>query len=1100
MQGAAHRSYRLGLDLGSNSIGWFIVWLSSEGQPVGLGPGGVRIFPDGRNREKISNAVERRTARGARRRRDRYLKRRTRLMDLLVAYGLMPAEEAARKKLEGLDPYELRALALDEPLPAHHIGRALFHLDQRRGFLSNRKTENRKDKESGIIKEAAGRLQAAMESERARTLGEFLYRRHRLRETVRVRNKSSGTKAEYDFYPTRKMALDEFDRIWDAQAPHHPSMTADARASLHHAIFDQRPLKQPPVGKCSLDPAANNEDAEGFRCPWAHPLAQRFRIWQEVRNLEIAESGKAPLKLSKEQGDLIALALFQKAKLSFDDIRGLLKLPPEATFNLESEKRQDVLGDQTAAKLSGKPLFGKAWRSFPLTRQMDIVAQLVGEPDDTKLTGWLVDEAGLDEDAAARVASAFLPDGHCRLGLRAIRKIIPFMDSGMTYPDAAKAAGYDHAQLPTGEQSPTGYLPYYGEWLQDDVLGSGDPRHPVDKRWGRFPNPTVHIGLGQLRRTVNALIRDYGAPAEIAVEMTRAFKLSPRQLAELEKEQTENQHKNEKRDDILREHKQAVNARNRLKLRLWEELNLKDLLDRRCPFSGEVIGIARLLSDEVEIEHLIPFQDSWDDSAANKTVSLRYANRAKGKRTPFEAFGASPVIDGRRYDWEDIAQRAAGLPKGKRWRFGPDARDRFNAVGGFQARQLNETGWLARVAKQYLASVTHPYKIHVLPGKLTAMIRGKWGLNELLPDHNFSDVKNRKDHRHHAIDAMVAAMTDRSLLHRMSSAYDDERDKIEIPPPWPSVRADLDAKLRAMTVSHRPDHGTQGQLFKDTAYGAVKDPARENESNNIYMSRKNALRERGKKKAQTPNNLVYRKLFVTLNSNELERIRDIRLRELVRQHVENKRPSSASELKAALQSFAERTDIVGLPNGIGRDGIRHDGIRHVRLVDVKDPAYMIPIRGNSGEIYKSYFGGENAFVEIFETSDGRWDGEAVSVFKANQEKVPKMEWPDKFPGAKLVMRIFKGDLIALDFNGQRTVMVVRQLDASNNRFKLAAHNEAGQLQDRHEKKKDEYTNDPFRWLMARYGTLKTMKAERVRVDELGRIWRVHAHETARSPR
>ena len=91
-------------------------------------------------------------------------------------------------------------------------------------------------------------------------------------------------------------------------------------------------------------------------------------------------------------------------------------------------------------------------------------------------------------------------------------------------------------------------------------------------------------------------------------------------------------------------------------------------------------------------------------------------------------------------------------------------------MGGFQARQLNETGWLARSAEQYLAAVTAPNKIRVLPGKMTAMIRRKWGLDTLLRDHNYSDAKNRKDHRHHAIDAMVAALTDRSLLQRMASA------------------------------------------------------------------------------------------------------------------------------------------------------------------------------------------------------------------------------------------------------------------------------------------------------------------------------------------
>ncbi len=1046
------RPFRLGIDVGSNSLGWFMVWLDGEGEPSSLGPGGVRIFPDGRDPQSgTSNAVDRRVARGARRRRDRYLKRRSHLMAALIRFKLMPEDKTARKALEKLDPYGLRAKALDQPLPPHHLGRALFHLNQRRGLLSNRKTE-KGDNEAGVIKQAAGKLEGLMRDSGARTLGEFFYGRQRTRQYVRARNRSTGTKAEYEFYPTRQMLLDEFDAIWQAQASHHPQMTDEARQAIAYeinGIFYQRPLKQPPVGKCSLDPAHDVNDRDGFRCSWAHPLAQRFRIWQEVRNLAIAETGKTPKPLSKEDGDKIALALLQTNKLSFDKMRSLLKLPAEASFNLESAKRQELLGDQTAAKLAHKSLFGKAWRGLSLERQIDIVTRIENEQDEARLIELLLAEAKLDHATAERVASAFLPDGHSRLGLRAIRKILPHMEAGMNYPDAAKAAGYDHALLPTGEVSPTGYLPYYGEWLPDDVLGSGDPNDAKDKRWGRFPNPTVHIGLGQLRRVVNALIREHGAPSEIAVEMTRDFKLSPQQLAEVEKEQAENQRKNEARRDELRKLGQADNARNVQKLRLWEELNPRDPLDRRCPFSGQQIGIQALLSEEVEIEHLIPFAQSWDDSAANKVVCLRSANRLKGKQTPFEAFGHSP-------EWSDIAQRAAGLPNNKRWRFEPDAWQRFEKTGGFLGRQLNETGWLARVAKHYLAAVADPYKIHVLPGKLTALLRAKWAFNNLLPDHNFSDAKNRKDHRHHAIDALVAALTDRSLLHRMSSAYDDERDKIEVPPPWPSLRADLEATLKTMTIAHKADHGVQAKLHEDTAYGTVKEPEKED------------------------GNLVYRKNFLQLNDQEIGRIRDRRLRDLVGAHVVSER-GAGKDLKSALQSFAVRKDIPGMPNGV----------RHVRLIKSEKADYLVPIATQNGQAYKAYSAGENAFVEIFETSDGRWLGEAVSVFKANQIGA-QPRWPALYPEARLVMRIFKGDLIALELQGKWTIMVVHRLDAAANRFKLAAHNEAGNLDQRHAD-----PVDPFRWLMASYNTLKARGAERVRVDELGRPWRVEAEHRQR---
>ena len=132
------KHYRLGLDLGSNSLGWFVVNLDKRGdrrEPVALGPGGVRIFPDGRDpQSKMSNAVDRRMARGARKRRDRFVQRRKDLIAVLIRHGLMPDDETARRQLEALDPYGLRKAALTDALPAHHVGRALFHLNQRRGF------------------------------------------------------------------------------------------------------------------------------------------------------------------------------------------------------------------------------------------------------------------------------------------------------------------------------------------------------------------------------------------------------------------------------------------------------------------------------------------------------------------------------------------------------------------------------------------------------------------------------------------------------------------------------------------------------------------------------------------------------------------------------------------------------------------------------------------------------------------------------------------------------------------------------------------------------------------------------------------------------
>ena len=169
---------RLGLDLGTNSIGWWL-YATKNGEPASVVDGGVRIFSDGRDpKSKGSMAVDRRLARGQRRRRDRFLRRKAALMKRMATVGLMPADPKEAKELELLDPYELRANGLDQPLPLSHFGRALFHLNQRRGFRSNRKTD-RGDNESGKIKDATARLDQAMMSTGARTYGEFLHMRRR---------------------------------------------------------------------------------------------------------------------------------------------------------------------------------------------------------------------------------------------------------------------------------------------------------------------------------------------------------------------------------------------------------------------------------------------------------------------------------------------------------------------------------------------------------------------------------------------------------------------------------------------------------------------------------------------------------------------------------------------------------------------------------------------------------------------------------------------------------------------------------------------------------------------------------------------------------
>ena len=74
-----------------------------------------------------------------------------------------------------LDPWILRFRALNEAITPHQLGRVIFHLSQRRGFKSNRKTD-RANNEKGKVKEAIKRTMEALAENNARTLGEFFGR------------------------------------------------------------------------------------------------------------------------------------------------------------------------------------------------------------------------------------------------------------------------------------------------------------------------------------------------------------------------------------------------------------------------------------------------------------------------------------------------------------------------------------------------------------------------------------------------------------------------------------------------------------------------------------------------------------------------------------------------------------------------------------------------------------------------------------------------------------------------------------------------------------------------------------------------------------
>lgn len=1046
---------QLGLDLGTNSIGWCLV---KDGRIVGLG---ARIFGDGRDPRGVPLAANRREARAMRRRRDRYLGRRSAFLRALIASGLMPADADEAKLVAGRDPYDLRRRALVERLDPHDIGRVLFHLNQRRGFRSNRKAERKsKPGEDGKIAGGAKALDEAMAAMGTTTLGQFLAGR----DTKRVRFNSDNQ--TYDFYPQRRHIETEFARIWEAQAKHHPTqLTAEARVALHRILFFQRELKEQPIGSCTFAGTAGVPTGEP-RLPKAHPLFQQRRLYEEVNQLRVVAPGIADRALTRDERDKLILKLQDKKKVSFDSLAKVIKLAEDERFNKESENRKELIGDEVRAEMSDRKRFGKRWFHLSPGAQAEIIDRLQNEQDPTVLVAWLQAEYALDSAGAEAVARARLPEGYGRFGKTATQRLLDALQSDViTYDKAAQAAGFHHSDHRTGEAFER--LPYYGQILTREIApGKKEYGDAFERQYGKITNPTVHIGMRQLGRLVNTIIGIHGKPDRIVVELARELKLNDR-----EKEEHKRRIKRDTDAAIARGKKLLAEGfddtgSNRMLLRLWEELNPANALDRRCPYCGNPIGIRQLFTGEADIDHIIPYSRSLDDSPANKVVAHRSCNRVKGNKTPHERWG--PHIDPDR--WEIISTQVARLHKPKQWRFGPDAMERINQGDGFLARQLVDTQYLSRVAGKYLRSL-YPTKeegrVDVIPGRMTAMLRRLWGLNSLLPDHNFVDnehsnaPKNRLDHRHHAIDAAVVAVTTLALMHQIAHAAaraeDKDLDRLfeGLAEPWDGFREELGEKLKHVTVSHKPDHGRQGRpskqrdvtagrLHNDTAYGLTGEVGRD---------------------GKTPI-VVHRVPLLSLKPDDLadtSRISDRTLRDALRQATLNR---SGNDFAQALTQFSRH----------------HPQFKGIRRIRVREPLNVIPIRDRNAHVYKAYKGDANARFDVWRLPDGKWTSDIVSMFDAHRADVPDRR---PHPAAKKVLSLRQDDMLAIERDGGAKT-IVRVVKFSNNgQIALAPDNEAGALKARDAQPNDV---DPFKYILSSAGGLRNLKARQVRVDPLGRVF------------
>jgi len=988
----------LGLDLGSNSIGWALLE-EINGEAHSIINIGSRIFTKAVE-EKVPTPknVKRRDMRLGRRVLQRRARRKQRMLNYLVSLNLLSNELQRNYQPEVIlnklgDPYELRNKALDEKLTRYELGRVLLHFVARRGFLSTKKQvagdliddpdtitylneiddKPTKDKEEGAFKADINDVRQAINDSGARTLGEYLYK---LEKGGCKRNRShEGGHLRTD----RAMYKDELDLIWQQQRQYFSNLPDDFmedNKGVKEIIFYQRPLKlkKDRIGKCSLEPKNN-------RASMARLEVQRFRYLQDVNNLQYFERQTEQwLAITQVDKGKLVEYFERHSTITITTLKKLLGFDKLTKINLEAK---NLKGNVTACEV--RSVLSDQWDNYSNTEQFNLVEDLLSIKKKSALKARLIKHWSLSTEIAIKLCLLEFEPSHSNLSLKAINKLLPFLQQGLIYSKK------DHQTGELGALQAAGYSDEIKEQEICNKLGA-----PLETS-----NPIVNKAMHELKRVVNALIKEYGKPDTIRIEMARDLEMNTKRYKENEARQNKNKKANEEAVEAYQGLNlgKYLNYDDKIKYRLWEEQN------RRCAYSNEAIPLNSVFSSTVEIDHILPFKKSLDDSYMNKVLCYVVENRNKADRTPKDAWS------GNMEKWLQITQAIS------KWK-GVDSKvKRFHQTEedlqkrDFISSQLNDTRYISKLALDYMAELVGQSNVSVTKGFVVSQIRHQWGFNDLIGE---VEKKDRTDHRHHAIDAVVIAATSRSLYTK--SVKQIERDKLKIEPPYPEIRNELAECLEQTIISHASHRKLSGGLHEETGAGYI-------EKHGGLVYRKNLAPD-----------------FTVKNANQIV---DSTIKLMVLKHLEQ----YDNDPKKA---FADNIKVM---HKDGKTPIKRVRVLQSKTTLKKLEKNKVGIKDKSGNVFKYMSYGNMHHVEIIKNKEtGKYKGEFITMMQAShrakgiQSKLNPEGRKQPLVNAQhgdeweFIMALHINDLVSIKAgNGKRKFYRIQKLDTQNNKFVLREH-------------------------------------------------------------
>lgn len=793
----------LGIDLGIASCGWAVIDREAN---VIVAMGARTWDAPETDKERTPTNQLRRLHRGMRRVIKRRRQRMNSVRKLFRDHGLIEVQGATSLRIARLDPWQLRAEGLDRRLSGPELAVALGHIAKHRGFKSNRKGEggtNAADDSSKMLK-AIGETKERLAS--YHTVGEMFFKDEAF--VSRKRNRDG----EFSRSVLRDDLAREVEILFLRQrGAGNPLVTPELEAAFKELAFFQRPLRDSDalVGDCPFEP-------DQKRAAKHAPSFERFRMLSRLAAVRLTE-GREERPLTPDQIAAVDAVFGDQKGIKWARLRKLIDIPESTSFvgvSAEDEKTNDFVGrasnaaegTSTLRSVIIEALGELAWFSLMRTpERLDAVAAVITFREDLdSIRKGLVD-TGLETSVVDALMVA-VKDGRpfarfkgaAHISATAARAMIPHLKDGMVYSDAAAAAGYEHARRP-------------------------------DADLDAITNPVAKKAVREALKQVKAIVMEYGLPGAIHVELAR-------DVGKSKEERDDIKNGIEKRNRTLDRLKvEFVNVVGRepsgredlLRFELWQEQG------GRCLYSDREIHPDMIAASDntVQVDHILPWSRSGDDSFTNKTLCFAKANQDKRGRTPFEWFGDD------QHRWETF-QRCVQSNKSMKGfkKRNYLLKDAAALSEKFRPRNLNDTRYAARLTLDLLARLypesdrftgvprkpeeaARRRRLFARPGSLTDRLRRAWGLQGLKKDEN---GKRIADDRHHALDALIVAVTSEGSLQQLTRAAQVEEERgssrfiADFPQPWPGFREEANARLLEVFVSRAERRRARGEGHAQT--------------------------------------------------------------------------------------------------------------------------------------------------------------------------------------------------------------------------------------------------------------------------------------------